>query len=129
MLAIEAANAAPGDPADLEANLDAVKALGHETADALERGDLAHFGALLSEQWQRKFERSPTAVHQRVDRWIRAGLEAGAAGGKLVGAGDGGFLLFYADSKADLRDAMRHEGLDEVRFGIDYLGATVIVSG
>jgi D-glycero-alpha-D-manno-heptose-7-phosphate kinase len=129
VLAIEAASAAPGDPAELEANLDAVRALGHETAEALEHGDLAHFGALLSEQWQRKFERSPTAVHQRVDRWIHAGLEAGAAGGKLVGAGDGGFLLFYADSKADLRDAMRREGLDEVRFGIDYLGATVIVSG
>jgi D-glycero-alpha-D-manno-heptose-7-phosphate kinase len=129
VLALEAASGAPGDPADLEPNLDAVKALGHETADALERGDLAHFGALLSEQWLRKLERSPTAVHQRVDRWIHVGLEAGAAGGKLVGAGDGGFLLFYADSKADLREAMRHEGLDEVRFGIDYLGATVIVSG
>jgi D-glycero-alpha-D-manno-heptose-7-phosphate kinase len=115
--------------ANLDANLDAVKALGHETAKALEAGDLDHFGALLTEQWARKLERSPTAVHQRVDRWIRAGLEAGALGGKLVGAGDGGFLLFYAESKADIRDAMAREGLDEVRFGIDYLGATIIVTG
>jgi D-glycero-alpha-D-manno-heptose-7-phosphate kinase len=115
-------------PDDLTANLDAVKALGRDTAQALERGDLEHFGALLSEQWARKLERSPTAVHQRVDRWIRAGLDAGATGGKLVGAGDGGFLLFYAESKPDLRKVMQHAGLDEVRFGIDYLGATVIVA-
>ena len=67
-------------------------------------------------------------MHQRVDRWIRAGLDAGATGGKLVGAGDGGFLLFYAESKPDLRKVMQHAGLDEVRFGIDYLGATVIVA-
>ena len=93
-------------PDDLTANLDAVKALGRDTAQALERGDLEHFGALLSEQWARKLERSPTAVHQRVDRWIRAGLDAGATGGKLVGAGDGGFLLFYAESKPDLRKVM-----------------------
>jgi D-glycero-alpha-D-manno-heptose-7-phosphate kinase len=131
VLALEATSdgGGPRDPADLEANLDAVKALGHQTAEALECGDLEHFGGLLSEQWQRKLERSPTAVHQRVDGWIRAGLEAGAAGGKLVGAGDGGFLLFYSESKAELREAMRQQGLDEVRFGIDYLGATVIVSG
>ncbi|HEU5306225.1 MAG TPA: galactokinase [Acidimicrobiia bacterium] len=130
VLALEAATDGGGrDTADLEANLDAVKALGLETAEALEHGDLDHFGALLSEQWQRKLERSPTPVHQRVDRWIRAGIEAGATGGKLVGAGDGGFLLFFSESKADLREAMRREGLDEVRFGIDYLGATVIVSG
>jgi len=131
VLAIETADAgqSPRNASDLEANLDAVKQLGHETAGALEVGDLDHFGSLLSEQWARKYERSPTVVHQRVDRWIRAGLEAGATGGKLVGAGDGGFLLFYAESKAELRDAMRDEGLDEVRFGIDYLGATVIVAG
>jgi D-glycero-alpha-D-manno-heptose-7-phosphate kinase len=96
VLALEAATDgdAPRDPADLEANLDAVKALGYETAEALQRGDLDHFGSLLSDQWQRKLERSPTPVHQQVDRWIRAGLEAGATGGKLVGAGDGGFLVF-----------------------------------
>ena len=75
-----------------------------------------------------KLERSPTPIHEQVDEWIRAGIAAGAAGGKLVGAGDGGFLLFYAEEKAGVRDAMAALGLDEVRFGIDYLGATVIVA-
>ena len=101
-----------------------MKALGRETANALERGELDHFGALLSEQWARKFDRSPTPVHERVDGWIRAGLEAGALGGKLVGAGDGGFLplLFGGEGRPRARRC-DDEGLDEVRFGIDYLGA------
>jgi D-glycero-alpha-D-manno-heptose-7-phosphate kinase len=117
------------DGASLVENLDAVKALGRATADTLRDGDLLAFGGLLTEQWQRKLERSPTAVHRKVDEWIRRGIAAGASGGKLVGAGDGGFLLFYAESKADLRAEMKGLGLDEIRFGVDVLGATVIVAG
>ncbi len=131
VLAVETSgDGAAGAPsaADLTANLHEVKALGHETAAALGCGDLDRFGTLLTEQWQRKFDRSPSAVHHRVDEWIRAGIDAGAAGGKLVGAGDGGFLLFYAEAKSDLRSTMAALGLDEVRFGIDALGATVIVA-
>ena len=57
----------------------------------------------------------------------RASL-AGSTGGKLVGAGDGGFLLFYAEDKAGVRESMSERGLAEVRFGIDYLGSTVIIA-
>jgi D-glycero-alpha-D-manno-heptose-7-phosphate kinase len=126
------ADAAHGSGAaggDLVANLDAVKALGRETAATLEKGDLVHFGELLTEQWNRKLERAPSPLHRQVDGWLRAGIAAGAAGGKLVGAGNGGFLLFYSEAKAELREAMAELGLDEVRFGIDSLGATVIVAG
>ena len=115
--------------AGLDANLDTVKALGRETAETLKRGDLDHFGSLLTEQWQMKLERSPTPVHKQVDEWIQAGIAAGGAGGKLVGAGDGGFLLFYAENRAGLREAMAARNLTEIRFGIDYLGSSVIVSG
>ena len=62
-----------------------------------------------------------------VDEWIQTGVAAGALGGKLVGAGGGGFLLFYAEDKARLRSAMSDLGLHEVRFGIDYLGSTTLV--
>jgi D-glycero-alpha-D-manno-heptose-7-phosphate kinase len=127
VLAVEQ-NAA-GSAGSLDANLDAVKELGLDTAATLKRGDLTRFGELLTEQWQMKLARSPTAVHAQVDEWIRAGIAAGGAGGKLVGAGDGGFLLFYADDKSGVREAMALRGLTEVRFGIDYLGASVIVSG
>jgi D-glycero-alpha-D-manno-heptose-7-phosphate kinase len=114
--------------ANVNDNLDAVKHLGHQSHEALESGDLDRFGALLTQQWDLKFQRSPGETHDEIDRWIREGIEAGAAGGKLVGAGGGGFLLFYAEHKADLRTAMAARGLEEVRFRIDYEGSTTIVS-
>jgi D-glycero-alpha-D-manno-heptose-7-phosphate kinase len=127
VLAIES-GAATGSARDLSANLDAVKELGRATASALAVGDLGSFGELLTQQWQLKLERSPTPVHEQVDGWIRAGIAAGATGGKLVGAGDGGFLLFHAEAKSALRAAMAEFGLEEVRFGIDYHGSSVLVA-
>ena len=73
-------------------------------------------------------QRSPTELHEQIDGWIKRGLTAGANGGKLVGAGGGGFLLFYAENKADLRAEMLELGLEEVRFAFDYEGSTTIVS-
>lgn len=113
---------------DLMDNLAAVQACARETADAIEAGDLNAFAAQLTAQWALKYRRSPSAVHRQVDGWIRRGIDAGALGGKLIGAGGGGFLLFYAEHKADLRGAMADVGLREVPFGIDYQGSTVIVS-
>ena len=109
-------------------NLDAVKQMGKEAHAALESDDPQHFGTMLTKQWDLKLERAPTELHRRIDQWIRTGLDTGAAGAKLVGAGDGGFLLFYAEDKADLRAAMSELGLDEVRFRIDYEGSTTIVA-
>jgi D-glycero-alpha-D-manno-heptose-7-phosphate kinase len=116
-------------PAKLDDNFDAVRAIGYETMDALTTGDLGAFGELLTRQWQLKLDRSPNAIHQRVDEWIKRGVASGAAGGKLVGAGGGGFLLFYAEAKADLRNAMSELGLHEVRFALDYNGSTTVISG
>lgn len=110
------------------ANLDAVRALGIESRNVLENGDLDRFAALLTEQWRRKHERAPGGVHEHIDGWIRAGIDAGAAGGKLVGAGGGGFLLFYAEDKRALRRAMAERELEEVRFDFDYDGSTTLVS-
>jgi D-glycero-alpha-D-manno-heptose-7-phosphate kinase len=126
-LALTGVSVPVGDP-DLSENLDAVRRAGHETARALEAGDLSAFGTQLTDQWKLKLRRAPSPLHQQIDRWIEAGLEAGALGGKLVGAGGGGFLLFYSDTKSSLREAMRDVGLEEVTFGIDSLGSTVIVA-
>lgn len=114
--------------ASINENLDAVRTSGRQSCEALEAGDLDKFGALLTDQWQLKLERAPSDVHRQVDQWIREGVAAGAAGGKLVGAGGGGFLLFYAENKADLRAAMAARELEEVRFRIDYEGSTTIVA-
>lgn len=109
-------------------NLDKTRDIGYHTAKVLEAGDLDSFGALLTEQWKLKYERQPNEVHDHVNSWIETGIQAGALGGKLVGAGGGGFLLFYADRKAELREQMAHLGLTEVPFGIDYEGSSVIVT-
>lgn len=109
-------------------NLKEVRDIGRESRAALCRGDMAGFAELMSEQWRLKYERSPSAMHHQVEQWIQAGLAAGAMGGKLVGAGGGGFLLFYSEHKVALRAAMAELGLEEVRFSFDYEGTKVIVS-
>jgi D-glycero-alpha-D-manno-heptose-7-phosphate kinase len=116
------------DDADMRKNLDGVRALGLESYGLLGKGDLDSFGPLLTEQWRLKLERSPTELHRTVDLWIRRAVEAGAAGGKLVGAGDGGFLLIQAHARSDVRQALSSLGLEEVRFGFDHEGTVTLVS-
>ena len=75
----------------------------------------------------RKRERSQGISNEQIDRWYEAGIANGAVGGKLVGAGRGGFLMFYASDPPALRAAMAAEGLPETRFSFDFDGSTVIV--
>jgi D-glycero-alpha-D-manno-heptose-7-phosphate kinase len=109
----------------IQQNLSQVKEIGYLSAETLERGDLVKFGTLLTEQWRLKFFRSPSPIHTEIDGWINEGLKAGAIGGKLVGAGGGGFLLFLADNKSQLRNRMQELGLREVKFGFDYKGSVI----
>ena len=74
------------------------------------------------------FRSQKSELHDHIDDIIRTGINQGALGGKLVGAGGGGFLLFFADRKVELRRAMTDLGLVEVPFGIDYTGSTIIVA-
>jgi D-glycero-alpha-D-manno-heptose-7-phosphate kinase len=118
----------PATASSMMGNLDETRRIGRESYEALVAGDLAAFAALMTEQWHLKISRSPTATNAEIDAWITAGLGAGASGGKLVGAGGGGFLLFYSESKADLRAAMAGIGLPEVRFSFDYEGSKLVVA-
>lgn len=115
-----------GDEEMLE-NLEATKALGVEIRRVLEDGRPGDFGRLMHEHWERKRARSTGMSNDRIDRWYAAGLDHGALGGKLVGAGTGGFLMFYAEDPASLRTAMSAQGLREMRFAFDLDGSTVIV--
>lgn len=115
-------------PASVDDNLDAVRDIGYETMEALIAGDLEVVGESLTRQWKLKLTRSPTAIHQRIDQWIIRGIDAGATGGKLVGAGGGGFLLFYAHEQSRLRLVMSELGLPEVHFGFDDGGSATVVS-
>jgi D-glycero-alpha-D-manno-heptose-7-phosphate kinase len=114
-----------GDEAML-ASLDHVKELGREIRDSLRRGEAARFGQLMHEHWLRKRERSEGMSNEQVDHWYEVAMANGALGGKLVGAGGGGFLLFYAAEPKPLRAAMKREGLPEVRFSFDFDGSTVV---
>lgn len=117
---------ASGDDVEIRRNLDQVLELGYKARDLLQSGELEEFGLNLSAQWKMKYDRSPSRVHHDLDSLIQEGLAAGATGGKLVGAGGGGFLLFFAERKAELRKVMRNAGLREVDFKFDYVGTTVI---
>jgi D-glycero-alpha-D-manno-heptose-7-phosphate kinase len=108
-------------------NLDMVRDLGYQSQRALESGDLEGFAELLNQQWARKKRRSGAMSNERIDAWYRLAMDNGARGGKLIGAGGGGFLLFYAQDKTRLRPAMTDAGLREVRFRFDFEGTKVVV--
>jgi D-glycero-alpha-D-manno-heptose-7-phosphate kinase len=81
----------------------------------------------MHEHWEHKKKRSNAMSNPNIDRWYDVGRENGALGGKLVGAGAGGFLLFYTREPRRLRSAMTAEGLAEVRFRFDIDGSVVLV--
>lgn len=112
--------------AQMLANLHYVKELGLRSRDVLERGDTRAFGALMHEHWEHKRRRSSGMSNPQIDEWYDLGRQAGAIGGKLVGAGGGGFLLFYSEDHRRLRDAMARAGLEEVRFRFDFEGTKVL---
>ena len=111
----------------IEDNLTQVKSLAAQTSVALAAGDFRCFAELLNAQWEHKRQRTSAATNDDINTWYRLGLASGALGGKLVGAGGGGFLMFYADDKTQLRKAMLQAGLREVRFRFDFEGTRVIV--
>lgn len=114
--------------AEMLANLHFVKELGLRSRDALERGDTALFGELMHEHWEHKKRRSGGMSNPQIDEWYELGRANGAIGGKLVGAGGGGFLMFYAEDHRRLRAAMARVGLEEVRFRFDFEGTKVLFS-
>ncbi len=115
-----------GHDEEMLRNLHYVKDLGVRSRDALEAGDTARFGELMHEHWEHKRRRSGGMSNSQIDEWYQLGRANGAVGGKLVGAGGGGFLMFYADDHRRLRAAMAKVGLQEVRFRFDFEGTKVL---
>ena len=107
-------------------NLHFVKELGLQSQAALEADDLREFARLMDVHWQHKKQRSRSMSNQDIDSWYDHAMGNGALGGKVIGAGGGGFLMFYADDKARLRHAMREKGLTEVRFRFDFEGTKIL---
>jgi D-glycero-alpha-D-manno-heptose-7-phosphate kinase len=113
---------------ELLRNLHYVKELGLRSRAALESGNLARFGELMHEHWEYKRRRSPGMSNEQIDGWYDLARRNGAIGGKLVGAGGGGFLMFYAANRNLLRRTMTQAGLEEVRFRFEFEGTRVVLS-
>jgi D-glycero-alpha-D-manno-heptose-7-phosphate kinase len=107
-------------------NLHEVKELGTRSREALEKGDTMAFGNLMHEHWEQKKQRSGGLSNPQIDKWYDLGRKNGAIGGKLVGAGGGGFLMFYTEDHRRLRSAMAAAGLEEIRFRFDFEGTKVL---
>jgi D-glycero-alpha-D-manno-heptose-7-phosphate kinase len=114
--------------ADMLKNLHYVKDLGYRSRDALLGGKTKLFGELMHEHWEHKKRRSRGMSNPKIDEWYELGMKNGAVGGKLVGAGGGGFLMFMANDRNKLRHAMAHAGLEEVRFKFDFEGTKIVMS-
>ena len=109
-------------------NLHFTKKLGIRSKDALLNNDMRKFGELMHEHWEHKKSRSSGMTNEFIDNAYKIALQSGAIGGKLVGAGGGGFLMVYAYDKEQLRKRMSEIGLEEVRFQFDFEGTKVILS-
>jgi D-glycero-alpha-D-manno-heptose-7-phosphate kinase len=114
--------------AEMLKNLHYVKELGLRSKQALEVGDTTLFGEIMHEHWEHKKRRSGGMSNPRIDEWYDLAMKHGAVGGKLVGAGGGGFLMFLAKDRIELRRTMTIAGLEEVRFKFDFEGTKVVTS-
>ena len=108
-------------------NLHFVKELGIRSKGAIESGNLHEFARIMDVHWQRKKERSGGMSNPKINEWYDLAMANGALGGKLIGAGGGGFLMFFAEDKSRLRHSMRQAGLTEVRFRFDFEGTKQVI--
>jgi D-glycero-alpha-D-manno-heptose-7-phosphate kinase len=114
-----------GDSGMIE-HLHQIKQFGYESKAALESGDLRRFAAIMHEHWERKKYRSKSMTNSRIDDYYQLARDNGALGGKLIGAGGGGFLMVYSEDKTKLRRALTEAGLREVRLRFDFEGTMLM---
>ena len=107
-------------------HLHQIKQFGYESKAAIEQGDLRRFAAIMHEHWERKKYRSRSMTNPQIDEYYEIARANGALGGKLIGAGGGGFLMLYTEDKTRLRHALREAGLREVRVRFDFEGTTLM---
>jgi D-glycero-alpha-D-manno-heptose-7-phosphate kinase len=108
-------------------SLHEIKDIGLEISDAIAKGNLRRFGELLDIHWQSKKRLAEGISNPQIDAWYELARKNGAIGGKISGAGGGGFLMLYCeDNKARLREVMRGAGLRELKFRFDFEGSKVV---
>lgn len=104
-----------------------IKDIGMEIGASITRGKLRRFGELMDVHWQLKKRLAESVTNPQIDAWYELAKRNGAIGGKIAGAGGGGFLMLYCEeNKAPLREAMRAAGLRELNFRFDFEGSKVV---
>ena len=103
------------------------KMIGMEIKKALERGDTRKFGEWLNIHWETKKKFSDKMTNPLIDKWYNLALANGAIGGKIVGAGGGGFFMFYCENnQKKFRKSMIEAGLRELPFRFEFDGSKII---
>ncbi|NMC08689.1 MAG: hypothetical protein GYA24_25995 [Candidatus Lokiarchaeota archaeon] len=126
----EAAEHSRPDAGEQYACFHEIKRIGEESLKCLESGDLTRFGEYMDEHWQLKKRTTGLMTNDRLDSYYELARSKGALGGKIVGAGGGGFLMLYIEAGHDgLREIMRAKGLIEVPFKFDFEGTRVVYDG
>lgn len=125
ILAEQDSKSIEGDQAMID-SLHHVKELGFRSKIAFEKDDLGQFAEIMREHWKYKKSRSNSISNPKIDEWYELAMNNGALGGKLIGAGGGGFLMFYAEQKSKLRHVLGQAGLTEVRFRFDFEGTKLV---
>ncbi|HSQ67047.1 MAG TPA: sugar kinase [Polyangiaceae bacterium] len=107
-----------------------IKELGYEVRRLLIDGDIDRYGELLHEHWTNKRKLASNMTDSRIDEHYDAARKAGAIGGKLMGAGGGGFFMFYVrpQQRRAVYDAMTARGLRQLRFRFDHDGARIVAN-
>jgi len=111
-------------------SLHRTREIGYKIKEALQAGNLDRFGELLHEHWLNKKHRNGQITDPEIERWYQVARDNGTLGGKIMGAGGGGFFMFYCPNshKAGLRGALAAEGLREMPYDFDFEGAKVLVN-
>lgn len=111
-------------------SLHEIKRLGHETENILRTGEIDRYADFLRKHWEAKQKLSDMVTNGRINQLYRKAEEAGAMGGKIIGAGGGGYLLLYSNSpkaQEKIRKIMADEQIDELKYSFDFTGTTVVV--
>ena len=113
---------------DVVESLHLIKQLAFDIKKAIEAGDLADFGRLLDVSWQSKKKLAPGITNPKIDKVYELAKQKGALGGKLTGAGGGGYMMLYCEKKNQdaVTKALAEEGLSRLYFKFDYKGVTTI---
>lgn len=119
-----------GSDADIFSQYHEIKKIGEQSLKCLENGDLKRFGEWMNIHWQHKRKISGSMSNPDIDKWYELALANGAIGGKIIGAGGGGFLLLYAENNHDrVRKLMEEQGLVYTAFKFDFDGSRIVYDG